>query len=86
MSKEQITPKHPSNRTGLDDLERVFTFQPATAQQREAYIEIREAARSFAETVLRCCPPCADTTTAVRKIREAVMTANAAVALDPRNV
>ena len=38
--------------------------------------------RAFAETVLVCAPPSADQSAAIRKIREAVMTANAAIACD----
>lgn len=44
------------------------------------YKEIREAALSFALIVLENTPACPDQTVAVRKIREAVMTANASIA------
>ncbi len=75
--------KHPSNRTGLEDLVEVFGYHRPTAEQATSYGMIRAAGWELAETILRHCPPCADTTAAIRKIREAVMTANAAIALDP---
>lgn len=77
------TPTHPSNRVSMTTLSEMFTYHPATEAQREAYLEIRAAALAFAAAVYECCPPCADTSAAIRKIREAVMVANAAVALDP---
>ena len=43
-------------------------------------VRIREAAQAFAAVVLANTPPGADQDEAVRKIREAVWTANAAVA------
>jgi hypothetical protein len=46
----------------------------------ESFAQIRECGRALAMKIVERCPPCADTTAAVRKIREAVMTANAAIA------
>ena len=77
------TPTHPSNRVNMRTLSEMFTYQPATEAQRARYNAIRNAALGLAAAVYECCPPCADTSAAVRKIREVVWTANAAVALDP---
>lgn len=77
------TPTHPSNRVNMTSLGEMFLFHPPTEAQRESYLSIRAAALLFASAVYKHCPPCADTSAAIRKIREAVMTANAAVALDP---
>lgn len=63
-----------------NDLENWFTYHPPTGEQTLAYGLIRNAAMTFAETVLAHTPPSADQTAAIRKIREAVMTANAAIA------
>lgn len=40
------------------------------------------AAEAFLVVILNRCPPCADTSAAIRLVREAKMTASAAVALD----
>jgi hypothetical protein len=63
------------------NLESIFTFHDDAAKIPR-YVRIREAALEFAATVLDNTPPCADQSVAIRKIREAVMTANAAIALD----
>lgn len=47
-----------------------------------AYQLIRDAGKAFAHALIACTPPCADQTVAVRKIREAVMVANQAIACD----
>jgi hypothetical protein len=68
-----------------DDIEKMFgdTFasQVPTSEDIERYRKIRDAARVFARAVYKETPICADQTAAIRKIREAVMTANAAIAL-----
>lgn len=65
-----------------ENVEDVFTFHaPESEDQLEAYVAIRTAAQGLAETILACAPVCADQQAAIRKVREAVMTANAAVAL-----
>jgi hypothetical protein len=42
---------------------------------------IRNASEAMITTILNEAPPCADQTVAVRKVREAMMWANAAIAL-----
>lgn len=68
----------------LMNLDNIFKHHPPTVDQLPKYEELRAAAKTFAETVVRLTPPCADQTDAIRKIREATMTANAAIALDGR--
>lgn len=68
------------------DLNNWFTYHPPTGDQIEKYAEIRLIALRFAQVILRNTPPSADQTTAIRKIREAVMTANAAIACDDRSI
>lgn len=63
------------------NVEEVFTFQPPDAQQLEAYNAIRPAAMELVKLILKHVPPCADQQAAIRKVREAVMTANAGIAL-----
>lgn len=63
------------------DLDNWFSHHPPQTEQDVARYElIRSAGREFARVVLNNTPNCADQTAALRKIREAVMTANAAIA------
>jgi hypothetical protein len=65
----------------LNDL---FSYHAPRPDQLPKYQAIRSAAKHFAEIVLSNTPPSADQSASIRKIREAVMTANAAIALDGR--
>jgi hypothetical protein len=67
------------------DLDNWFTYHPPQGDDTVRYERIRLAARVFAQVVLDNCPDSADRTTAIRKIREAVMTANASIACDVGN-
>ena len=63
------------------DLDEIFSYHKAEQSQLEHFEGVRLAAREFAEQILLHTPPSPDQTVAIRKIREAVMTANAAIAL-----
>lgn len=63
------------------DLEKVFTYQPPGPEDVVAYKAIRDAALVLARAIQLNTPLCADQSAAIRKVREAVMTANAARAL-----
>lgn len=65
-----------------EDLKKCFTFQNCGPEKDILFNGVRAAARDLVEVILTNCPPCADRTAAVRKVREAVMTANASIALD----
>jgi hypothetical protein len=73
---------HPSNRVTLDDLDNVFSYHDDDRRIKH-YQAVREAAKLFCRTVLENCPSCADRSAAIRSIREAVMQANASIALAP---
>ena len=65
----------------LEDIENWFSYHPPrNDSELYAYQQIRAAAIDFAKVVLDLTPPSPDQTVAVRKIREAVMTANASIA------
>ena len=66
------------------DLDHIFKYHAPKGNQFDCYQEIREAAKEFAKVVIANTPNCADQAAAIRHIREAAMTANAAVALDGR--
>jgi hypothetical protein len=65
-----------------ENLKDVFTYHAPTPVQLEQYAALRSAAADFADTILDNTPTCADQQAALRLVREAVMTANAAVALN----
>jgi len=62
-------------------LDKWFTHHPPrNAMEIERYERIRAAGKVFAEVILAETPGCADQTVAIRKVREAVFVANAAIA------
>lgn len=60
----------------------IFKYHAPTPDQLPRYAAIRQAAKNMAEVLMANCPPSADRTAAIRKIREAMMTGNAAIALN----
>lgn len=60
----------------------VFRYHSPKDDQPQRYEAVREAARQFAHVILDNVPMCADQQAAIRLLREAVMTANAAIALE----
>lgn len=63
-----------------DELHNWFTYHSPSPDQLPKYLAIREAGLELARVITNNSPQCADQTAAIRKIREAVMTANAAIA------
>ena len=63
-----------------DHLDIWFTYHPPKEEDVKKYTEIRSAARHFAGILIANTPPGADQSAAMRKLRECVMTANAAIA------
>jgi hypothetical protein len=64
------------------DNKTVFTYHSPTPEQLPKYAAIREAGFKLAEAIIVNTPPSADQSAAIRKVREAVMTANAAISLE----
>lgn len=63
-----------------EKLENWFTYHSPSPEQQTSYLRIREAGMLLAKVIVEETPASADQTDAVRKVREAVMTANAAIA------
>ena len=61
-------------------IHRHFTYHPPKPDQLPRFERIRQCAGELAAAIYECTPECADQTAAIRKVREAVMTANAAIA------
>jgi hypothetical protein len=63
-----------------EQLKNWFTYHSPNAEQLPKYQEIREKGLALATAIMENTPSSADQTAAVRKVREAVMTANASIA------
>lgn len=74
---------HPSNKPTLENLDELFSYHPPRPDQVRGYEAINAAGKAFARTVLEHAPDCADRSAAIRYIRDARMTANAAIACAP---
>jgi len=62
-------------------IDQLFTYHPATPFTGPKFEALREAAKYFAKVIVNNVPVGADRTAAIRKLREAVMTANAGISL-----
>lgn len=71
----------PESRYTRALLREIFTYHAPDADQQVAYEKLRNAAYDFAAALVELTPASADQTAALRKLRECVMTANAAIAL-----
>lgn len=67
-------------RTYTRAIEDWFTYHAPTPEQSVTYEKLRNAAKDFAHLIDECVPDCADKDVALRKLREALMTANVGVA------
>lgn len=63
-------------------IEDLFTYHAPKDDQPARYQAIRDAAKEFAKVLVENTKPSADQTTAIRHLRECVMTANASIALE----
>lgn len=63
----------------------IFSYHAPFADQLPKFQAIRQAAKNFAQVVIDNTPNCADRTTALRLVREAVMWANASIVLDGKS-
>jgi hypothetical protein len=70
----------------LDELEDQFRHHAPTREQIARLAYLREAALKFAKAVHANVQPGADRSAAIRKIREAVMTANAGIVLERKSI
>ena len=69
-----------------EKLDQIFKYHPPNPSTGPKFETLREAARHFAKVILMNVPPGADRSAAIRKVREAVMTANAGVSLNGLNL
>jgi hypothetical protein len=64
----------------IEVIQNWFTYHAPSSDQLVAYEKLRSSALDFAKAINDLVPDSADKTAAIRKVREAVMTANAAIA------
>lgn len=64
------------------NLHELFKYHAPTPMQSVNYEQLRNAAYHFANAILALTPEGEDQQAALRKVREATMTANAAIALE----
>lgn len=64
------------------DLDNWFQYHAPNREQQKQYETIRAAALHLARVIVANTPASADQTAAIRKLREAVMTANASIACE----
>lgn len=64
------------------DIEEYFTYHSPKGDQVERYQKIRDAAKVFAQTIVENTPVSADQTATIRLLRQVVMSANQAIALE----
>ena len=67
-------------------IEQLFTYRPANPSTGPKYEAIREAAKYFAKVLLANVPAGSDRASAILRLREAVMIANAGIALNGLNL
>ena len=76
-----IEKKYPMTDEENELLAAQFTHHAPSADQITRFQEIRDHAHALAVVIFRNCPCSADRSAAIRLLREAVMTANAAIAI-----
>jgi hypothetical protein len=67
--------------TGMADLDRIYTHHPPRGDQADRYQEIRAVARTLAECIVTNCPESRERSVALTNLQQAVMWANAAIAI-----
>jgi hypothetical protein len=76
----RIMPSSDSEKEAVANLlDDQYTYHPWTADQvRRGHI-VRDVLKAASQAIIENVPPCSDRTTALRKLREARMDANAAI-------
>ena len=77
-----MTSKYQPDEKVLADIEKAFTFHPVKEDQGERYTAIRAEAKKLAIFIAQNTPPSREQTIAIRRLKEAVMYANAAIAIN----
>lgn len=65
-----------------EQIENIFTYHAANADQTERYQRIREWAKELATIINRDCPESREKSLALTNLQQAVMWANASIAIN----
>ncbi len=68
------------------ELPRMFTYHKPTAEQESRYTDLRQAGFVLVGRIRRSTRASAEQTLAIRKVQEAIMWANAAIAINEASV
>lgn len=68
-----------------DEIRDLFTYHAPSPEMTAKFLKVREAIEGAAVAIDENCPPGADRTAAMRKLKEAHMTANASIVLEGRS-
>lgn len=80
--KKEKEKEMPESKFTPEALQDIFSYHAPSLDQQVQYQVIRDAALEFSKILIANTPASADQTTAIRKLRECVMTANASIALE----
>ena len=64
------------------DLDNVFSYHPPVGSQKERYVALRDGGKLLAQLVQDNTPPSREQSVALTNIQQAVMWANAAIAIN----
>lgn len=67
------------------EIEDLFMYHAPSPDMTAKFLPLRDAIVSAAIAINELCPPGADRTAAIRKLKEAHMTANAAIVLEGKS-
>jgi len=77
---------HPSNKVTVENVHEVVRYHAPTPDQAMRHEKLAQGAADFIRLILETAPDSADRSAAIRQVREAKMTASAAVALEERDL
>lgn len=83
---------HPSELTAEDllwiskEVDDIVSYHSPTPDQLARMKVLRETAGQLLKAIMINCPPSADRSAAIRKVREALFTANASVSLNGKSL
>lgn len=72
--------KYECTVTEAETIRKAFSYHSPKGDQLPRYLDLRERAKELAFAVMRECPPSRERSLAIKRLQEAIMWANAAIA------
>lgn len=82
---EEIRAEYVPSEDDVNKIDNIFTFHPVFGDQRERYEYLRHKAKELARSFLSLTPKSREQSLAITSLQEAVMWANAAIAINESN-